>query len=326
VQGGSLADEDLKSILDKTMPSHAKEKFERARSADFSWQPDERMRFRVAAYYERERIRIIMRLIKIKIATLDDLGMPPIMKEIATWQRGILLMTGVTGSGKSTTLAALLNEINATSSRCVITIEDPIEMIHPNAKSVFSQREVGRDVEGFHAGLIQALRQDPDVILIGEMRDRETIATGLLAAETGHFVFSTMHTTNALHTVNRMLAEFPKEEHGLVREQLASNLRATITQRLVKRKGGKGRVAALEIMIVNDVIRKLLSDNDIPSIGTVIRQRKEGMMLFDQHLADLVREEIIDKEEALDYVEDEYAFGRYVQGRESSADRGGIIG
>jgi len=326
VQSDPLSEDDLKTILDQIMPPHVEERFHQKRSADFSWQPDDKMRFRVAAYYERERIRIIMRLIRIKISTLDELSMPPIMKEIAKMQRGLLLMTGVTGSGKTTTLAALLNEINETSSRCVITIEDPVEMVHPNIKSIFSQREVGRDVEGFHAGLIQALRQDPDVILIGEMRDRETIETGLLASETGHFVFSTMHTTNALHTVNRMLAEFPREEHGLVREQLASNLRATITQRLVKRKGGKGRVAALEIMVVNDVIQKQLLDNEIPSIGTVIRQRKEGMVLFDQHLADLVREEIIDEEEALDYVEDQYAFGRYVKGKVSSADRGGIIG
>jgi twitching motility protein PilT len=197
--------------------------------------------------------------------------------------------------------------------------------VHSNIKSVISQREVGRDIDTFRGGLVQALRQDPDIILIGEMRDPETIQTAMRAAETGHYVFSTLHTGNAVHTVERILAEFKQEEHGLLREQLATNLRATITQRLVKRSGGKGRVAALEIMVVNDMIRKLLRENQITSINQVIRERREGMMLFDQHLADLVRDQIIDEQEALNNVEDEGAFRRFVKGRSSSADRGGIL-
>jgi twitching motility protein PilT len=326
IQSHPLTEEDLQGFLKRIMPERAAEVLNRNRCADFAWQPDERMRFRVSAYYERDRIRIVMRLIEIELPTLDSLGLPEIFKTVASWERGLTLVTGVTGSGKSTTLAAILHEINAAENRCMITIEDPIEFVHPNMRSVVSQREVGRDVESFRHGLVQALRQDPDVILIGEMRDPETIATSLRAAETGHYVFSTMHTSNALHTITRILSEFSEEEHALLREQLAGNLRATITQRLVVRKGGKGRLAALEIMIVNDTIRKLLLDNQIPSIGTVIRQRGEGMVLFDQHLADLVREEAIEEQEALRHVEDPYAFRRYCRGAVSSADKGGIIG
>jgi twitching motility protein PilT len=326
VQSSHISSEDLRQFLSQIMPPYVEKNLRERRGADFAWQPDERMRFRVSAYYERDRLRLVMRLIKIKIATVEDLGLPEVFHAIVGWQRGIVLLTGVTGSGKSTTLAAMLNEINTNESRCIITIEDPIEMVHPNIKALVSQREVGRDVDSFRHGLVQALRQDPDVILIGEMRDPETISTALRAAETGHFVFSTMHTSNALHTIERILAEFPEGEHGLLREQLANNLRATVTQRLVRRAGGKGRLAALEIMVVNDSIRKLLLENQIQSIGTIIRERRDGMMLFDQHLADLVRAKQVDVEEAYKYVEDEPTFRRFLKGHLATADRGGITG
>lgn len=325
VSGAMVTTADLEGFLRQIMPERLAGELERRRGADFAWQPDERMRFRVSAYYERDHLRLVMRLIKTKLATLEDLGLPPVIAQIAEEHRGITLLTGVTGSGKSTTLAAMLNHINERESRCIITIEDPIEMVHANQRSLISQREVGRDVESFRQGLVQALRQDPDVILIGEMRDPETIATSLRAAETGHYVFSTMHTSNALHTVERILAEFPEGEHALLREQLSSNLRATITQRLVRRAGGKGRTAALEIMVVNDTIRKLLLENQIASIAIVMRERRDGMQLFDQHLADMVREKVIDEQEAYQYVEDEAAFRRYVKGRLATADRGGIL-
>ncbi|MCE5228096.1 PilT/PilU family type 4a pilus ATPase [bacterium] len=325
VAGPSLTRAELEQFLEQMIPEYARPHLADRRCADFAWQPDARMRFRVSAYYERDRVRVVMRLLKIKIATIEDLGLPDTINTIAGWQRGMAIMTGVTGSGKSTTMAAIINHINQHESRCIITIEDPIEMVHENVKSVVSQREVGRDVEGFRAGLVQALRQDPDLILIGEMRDPETISTALRAAETGHYVFSTMHTSNALHTVERILAEFDESEHELLREQLANNLRATITQRLVRRAGGHGRIAALEIMIVNDTVRKLLLDNQIASIGTVIRERRDGMMLFDQHLADLVRANTIEEQEALKYVEDEAAYHRYVKGKFAAGDRGGIL-
>ncbi|MCL5271090.1 MAG: PilT/PilU family type 4a pilus ATPase [bacterium] len=326
VQAPAIGREDIEQFLRQVMPAYVGEDLEHRRGADFAWQPDGRMRFRVSAYYERDRLRMVMRLIKIKIATIEELDLPEVVRTIASWERGMVLLTGVTGSGKSTTLAAMLNHINEHESRCIITIEDPIEMVHPNIRSLVSQREVRRDVESFRHGLVQALRQDPDVILIGEMRDPETISTALRAAETGHYVFSTLHTSNAIHTVERILAEFPENEHALLREQLANNLRATVTQRLVRRTGGHGRVAALEIMVVNDTIRKLFIEDQVTSIATVIRERRDGMMMFDQHLADLVRAGTIEEAEALRYVEDDAAFRRYVKGRLSSADRGGIIG
>ena len=326
VEGSQVTAEDIAALLRDIMPAYAGVHLEERRGADFAWQPDDRMRFRISAYYERDRVRVVMRLIKMRIATIEDLELPPVIQTIAGYERGIVLLTGVTGSGKTTTLAAMINFINAHESRCIITIEDPIEIVHENIKSLVSQREVGRDIGSFRAGLVQALRQDPDVILIGEMRDPETISTSLRAAETGHLVFSTMHTSNALHTVERVLAEFPEEEHGLLREQLANNLRATITQRLVRRASGTGRIAALEIMVVNTSVQKLLLENQIPSISTVIRQRIEGMMLFDQHLADMVRAKIVDEQEAYRYVEDEPGFRRYLKGRMATADMGGIIG
>ncbi len=325
VKGSELTRDELEKFIEEFSPPAVRESLVETRGADFGWQRDEKMRFRVAAYYERDRLRLVMRLIKSEIASLDDLGMPEVLKAIAGWKRGLTLVTGVTGSGKSTTLAAIIDHINANTRDCVITIEDPIETIHPNKRAVISQREVGRDVPSFRDGLIQALRQDPDVILIGEMRDTETISTALLAAETGHYVFSTMHTTNALHTLERILSEFPEAEHALLREQLANNLRATITQRLLPRLGGKGRCAAQEIMVVNAVIKKLMLDNRIPEIGTVIRGRDDGMMLFDQCIADLVRAESVDIEVAVEYVEDEFAFRRYVKGSHTSSDRGGGI-
>ena len=215
VSGTHLEHADLAGFLKEIMPARLEGDLANRGGSDFAWQPDDRMRFRVSAYHERGRLRIVMRLIKIKIATIEELGLPEIVRTVAGWYRGMTLLTGVTGSGKSTTLAAMINYINRTESRCIITIEDPIELVHENIKSVVSQREVGEDVESFRHGLVQALRQDPDVILIGEMRSPETISTALRAAETGHYVFSTLHTSNALHTVERILAEFPESEHAL---------------------------------------------------------------------------------------------------------------
>jgi twitching motility protein PilT len=318
--------DDIQNFLEKIMPENIRVILEKQRCVDFSWQPDHLMHFRVSVYYERTRLRLVMRLIKMEIAGIEELGLPGIISEIADHQRGIVLMTGVTGSGKSTTLAAMNRRINENACRCIITIEDPVEMVHPNIKSLVSQREIDRDVGGFRQGLVEALRQDPDVILIGEMRDPETISTAMRAAKTGHLVFSTLHTSNSIHTLERILGEFSESEHTILREQLANNLKASITQRLVRKTEGRGRMAALEIMIVNGSIQKLLLDNDIHSITTIIRQRKEGMMLFDQHLADLVRDKKIEEDEAYLYVEDPPAFRRHVKGRMATADMGGITG
>jgi len=325
VKGLELTRAEMDALLDEVMPPELRKELDENRSSDFAWQPHEDVRLRATAFYERDRLRMVMRLINMTIASVDDLGLPEVLKTVADNRRGLVIVTGITGSGKSTTLAAIVNHINATRKDCIITIEDPIESIHTNIKSLISQREVGRDVTSFRDGLMQALRQDPDVILIGEMRDPETIITSIRAAETGHFVLSTMHTTNATHTLERIFSEFPEAEHELLREQIANNLKATITQRLVKAEGG-GRVPALEIMIVNEVVKKLILEDKVESIATVIRGKTDGMILFDQYLADLVRGEKASEEAAVDYCEDEFAFRRYVKGRKGSGDSGGILG
>lgn len=325
-KGLVLTQDEMEDFIRKNAGDATLGELHDKRSTDFAWQVDERMRTRVAAYYERGKMRMVMRIIKMQILTIEDLNLPEVVRTIALYPRGLVLVTGITGSGKSTTLAAMVNYINKSSKHVIITIEDPIETVHTNINCLISQREVGRDVTSFRHGLVQALRQDPDVILIGEMRDVETISTGMRAAETGHFVLSTMHTTNATHTVERIFSEFPENEHELLREQLGNNLRATITQRLVKLSGGKGRAAGLEIMVVNNVIRKLILEDRVGDIATVIRGRSDGMMLFDQCLADMVRAEQITFEDARDYAEDEFALKRYVSGTGGSGDAGGIIG
>jgi twitching motility protein PilT len=260
-----------------------------------------------------------------QVPALEDLSMPPVLKEIADTGRGMILVTGITGSGKSTTLAAMLNHINGKSARRIITIEDPIEYYFPNKRSMITQREVGRDVNSFSSGLRQSLRMDPDIIMIGEMRDVETISTGIHAAETGHIVMSTLHTTSVLHTVLRIIGQFPKDQHDLVREQIAMNLKAAITQRLVRTADGKGRVAALEILVVTDVVAKLIRDDRVMDCFGIIRSRDSGMQAMDQALGDLVRAETITFQEATEWCDDFYALKRYATGMEASGEGGGIL-
>jgi len=298
---------------------------EQRRGVDFAYQPNPEVRYRVVAYYERDRLHITMRAIPIKIPTMEDLDLPEVIRAIAEFPRGLVLCTGMTGSGKSTTQAAMLDYVNRSHARCIITIEDPIEYVHENKKCTISQREVGRDVNDFMTGLVQAMRQDPDVIQIGEMRDPETMKVALHAAETGHLVLSTLHTTNATHTLERIVANFPQTEHDLIRDMLATNLRAAIGQRLVRRAEGKGRIAALEIMISNISVQKMIRENRIFEVGVIIKSRELGMQTYDQSLADLVNAKKVAFEEALTECDDEFAFKRAVKGVAATGDRGGII-
>jgi twitching motility protein PilT len=259
------------------------------------------------------------------VPTIEDLEMPDVVRTIAGHQRGMVLLTGMTGSGKSTTLASMIDYINTIESTRVITIEDPIEYVYGNKKSIISQREVGRDVPDFNVALRQAMRMDPDVILVGEMRDVETIRVAIKAAETGHLVFSTLHTTSAVHTVQRIIGYFDESEHELLREQLSLNLKASITQRLVKRADGTGRLAAMEVLVVNATVAKLIKDNRIPDIFAVMKGRDDGMQTFDQALADMVRNNRITFEEGTLYCEDFYAYKRFIAGIASTGDRGAII-
>jgi len=280
-----IANEDDKARIDKLL------------DYDCSWGAPGIGRFRVNILRQRSSFMIVMRVIPFEVPSFDKLGSPPVLKTISEAERGMILVTGVTGSGKSTTMAALINHVNQNKNKHIVTLENPIEFLHRDIKSSVTQREIGVDTESFRMGLRAALRQDPDVVLIGEMRDPETIDTAMKAAETGHLLISTVHTPDAQSTVMRIIAMFPPEEQGVVRVRLAESLHAVVSQRLLPRKDGKGRVAALEIMIVTPTIRELMLDADrVGEIRDFIAEGREqyGMQTFDQHLEELVNEGVVE--------------------------------
>ena len=261
-------------------------------------------RFRVNIFRQRGSMSLILRIIPSAVPTIEGLGLPDIVRTIAGYERGLVLVTGATGSGKSSTLAAMINHINQTRRVHILTIEDPIEFLHPNAKASISQRELGLDTKSYNVALRAALRQDPDVILVGEMRDAESVDIALKASETGHMVFSTVHTPDAAKTVSRLVSVFPAEEQQTVRFRLADSLKATVSQRLIPKPDGKGRVAALEVMVATMTIQDYLRDpSRSASLKTVIEEGRtlHGMQSFDQDLARLVREQKITFEAAQQY-------------------------
>jgi twitching motility protein PilT len=259
-------------------------------------------RFRVNIHRQRGALSLVLRIIPSEVPTIESLGLPPVVQRLAENERGLVLVTGATGSGKSSTLAAMIRHINETRRVHIVTIEDPIEFLHKNEKASITQREVGSDTKNFNVALRAALRQDPDVILVGEIRDAESVDIALKASETGHMVYSTIHTTDAAKTIGRMLAMFPPEEQGVVRIRLAETLRGTISQRLLPKADGKGRVVAAEIMVVTGTVQDYLRD---PSKAAGIKDLIErgrtqyGMQSFDQHLVDLYRGGVISHEVAL---------------------------
>lgn len=258
-----------------------------------------RVRFNILRY--QDKLGIILRLISENIPTTEDLKLPPVINKIASANAGLVLVTGATGSGKSSTLAAMINYINTTSAVHILTLEDPVEYIHLPLKARITQREIGQDTVDFSSALRSALRQDPDIILIGEMRDSETISIAIKAAETGHLVFGTVHTTDALSTIGRLISMFPPEEQNVVRIRLADNLHATVSQRLLKTIDGKGRIAAQEIMINNPGIRESILDPvRIKDIYTYIEKGKNssGAQSFDQHITQLYKDGLITMAEA----------------------------
>ncbi|MCO4755189.1 MAG: PilT/PilU family type 4a pilus ATPase [Bacteriovoracaceae bacterium] len=258
-----------------------------------------RVRFNFLRY--QSKAGIILRIINADIPSSEALGLPSVINKIALAHKGLVLVTGATGSGKSSTLAAMINHVNENEAVHILTLEDPVEYIHPVKKARITQREIGEDTDDFAGALRSALRQDPDIILIGEMRDAETISIAIKAAETGHLVFGTVHTTDALNTVGRLISMFPPEEQDAVRARIADNLYATVSQRLLKTVDGKGRVAAQEIMITSPGIREAIQDpNKINEIYTYIRKGKQGTgtQSFDQHITDLYKAGKISMEEA----------------------------
>lgn len=265
------------------------------RDFDCSWASPGVGRFRVNILRQRAAHSIVMRVIPEQVPTVATLRLPPVLTRIAHTERGMVLVTGVTGSGKSSTMAALVNEINASYEKHILTLENPIEFIHNDLRSSVTQREVGIDTDTFRMGLRAALRQDPDVILIGEMRDAETIDTAMKAAETGHLLISTLHTPDAVSTIMRIVAMFPPEEQLVVRMRLAESLHAVVSQRLLPRKAGQGRVVAAEVMVVTSTIRDLIAEGRIAEIRDYIADGSQyGMQTFDQHLTELVNNDEID--------------------------------
>jgi len=248
-------------------------------------------RFRVNVLRQRGAFSVVLRLIPAEVPTLERLGLPAVVARIAEAERGMVLVTGVTGSGKSSTLAAMIRHVNARSEKHVVTLENPIEFLHDDIKSSVTQREVGVDTDSFRSGLRAALRQDPDVILIGEMRDAETVDTAMKAAETGHLLLSTLHTPDAQSTILRTVAMFPPEEQQVVRMRLAESLHAVVSQRLLPRASGQGRVVAAEVLIVTDAVRELIAEGRVGEVRDYVADGRSqyGMQTFDQHLTDLVR-------------------------------------
>ena len=287
-------DDFLKQFLEKEDHDH----FNDTKDHDFAIESDG-FRFRVNAFQENNASALILRIITTNIPSFDDLNLPGYIRSIPTLETGLVLVTGPTGSGKSTTLATIIDVINKTQKGHIITIEDPVEFKHETQASVITQREVGRDTKSFTSALRASLREDPDVILVGELRDLETISLALTAAETGHLVFGTLHTNSAPSTIDRIIDVFPPEQQEQVRSQLASSLRCVITQRLLKRIDKGGRVGAFEIMICNAAIKNLIRENKIFQIGNSMQMGKgDGQMLMENSLKEMIAEGVIDPSDA----------------------------
>jgi len=261
-EASRLTHEDTVGMAAAVMSTQQRQKFKDSLEIDLAYSVPGLGRFRVNVFQQRGTIGLVLRVIPIGIKSIDDLGLPHVLKTIAAEERGLVLVTGTTGSGKSTTLAALVDHVNATRCTHVVTVEDPIEFLHRDNRSIINQREVSVDTRSFAHALRSALRQDPDVILVGEMRDHETIETALHASETGHLVFSTLHTLDASETINRIIAVFPPHQQKQIRMQLASVLKAVVSQRLLPKADGKGRAAAVEVMITTPFIRDCIVDKE----------------------------------------------------------------
>ena len=290
---------DVHSMLYDIMNDSQRKIYEETLECDFSFEIPDLARFRVNAFNHQRGAGAVFRTIPSKVLTLDELNAPRVFKDIADTPRGIVLVTGPTGSGKSTTLAAMIDYINDTQMSHILTVEDPIEFVHTSKKSLINQREVGPHTMSFENALRSALREDPDVILVGEMRDLETIRLALTAAETGHLVFGTLHTSSAAKTIDRVVDVFPAAEKEMVRSMLSESLRAVISQTLCKTKDEQGRVAAHEIMMGTPAIRNLIRENKIAQMYSAIQTGQSvGMQTLDQNLQDLVKRNVISAAEA----------------------------
>ena len=286
-------------ILEKMVPGHAKKRLDADREVDFSYYEPGVGRFRTNVFQQRGTYALAMRYVKTQVPSFSELGLSPVIKDIARSPRGIVLVAGTTGSGKSTTLAAMIEYINANFKKHIVTLEDPIEFVFEDNQSVVEQREIGLDTVSFGTGLKHVLRQDPDIIMVGEMRDATSFQAAMSAADTGHLVLSTLHTQNASQSIGRILDFFKPEEREQVRRQLASTLQAVICQRMVGKLGG-GVTPALEILINTPTVKKMLEENRLEKVGAAIETgRDDGMQTFNQALYDLVKDKKVSEKEAL---------------------------
>lgn len=318
-----ISQQDAMKIAFSVMSPGQRDIFKQKNEIDLAYSVPGLGRFRCNVFIQRGTIGLVFRVISMRIPSVEELNLPEVIKKIAMEERGLVLVTGTTGSGKSTTLATMIDYINMNRTCNIVTIEDPIEYLHRDKKSIVNQREIGSDTESFGKALRSALRQDPDVILVGEMRDFETIQTALVAAETGHLVFSTLHTIDATETVNRVIAVFPPYQHKQVRMQLSSVIKGIISMRLMPRADGKGRVPAVEVMIATGTIKDCILDQDKTKlIPDVIAQSKlhYGMQTFDQSLFDLFKSGLITYEEALRRASSPDDFILRVKGVRSTSD------
>lgn len=318
-----LMQEDTIAMAFSMMSSQQKEKFKQFLEIDIAYSVPGLGRFRCNIFQQRGSVGLVLRLIPARILTIRDLLLPPVLERIAMEERGLVLVTGTTGSGKSTTLAAMIDHINANRNVHIVTIEDPIEFLHRDKKSIVNQREVDVDTRSFAVALRSALRQDPDVILVGEMRDFETIETALLAAETGHLVFSTLHTLDATETINRVIAVFPPHQQKQIRIQLAAVLKAIISMRLLPRADGLGRVPAVEILISTAYIRDCIEQKEKTKLirdAIAAGTSQYGMQTFDQSLYGLYKQGLITLDEALRRATNPDELRLRIQGIQSTAD------
>jgi twitching motility protein PilT len=312
-----LSAADLEAIAVRLLPPAHQERLQKQLEVDVAWEAPGVGRVRASIFRQRGTVGFSLRLIPANVPTLESLGLPPSVVALAEESRGLILVTGTTGSGKSTTLASLINLVNHTRALHILTIEDPIEFMHKDAKAVVTQREVGFDTPAYANGLKSALRQDPDVILVGEMRDIETIETALLAAETGHLVLSTLHTLDAPETINRIVSVFPPHQQAQIRHQLARVLRAVVSQRLLPRSDGPGRVLAAEVLMTTALIKDCIADPaKTASIADAIVQGADqyGMQSFDQSILKLCQQNLVSIEEAYKWVSNVEEFKMRLRG------------
>ena len=300
-----LNGEDTKTLIQQMIPKRLVASFNETGEADFSYAIPGHGRFRVNVFKQKGSMAFVIRLINTEIPEPESLGLTPSVIDLINKKRGLILVTGPTGSGKSTTLASLINKINENYSHHIITLEDPIEYLHQHKKSIVNQREIGMDTDSYANALRAALREDPDVILVGEMRDLDTIATAVTAAETGHLVFSTLHTIGAASTVDRVIDVFPPHQQQQIRVQLSNTLEAVISQQLIPTADGKHRVAAFEVMHANHAVRNLIREGKSHQLASVMQtNRKLGMITMDEAIVQLYFEGKIDREQAIQFAQD----------------------